>query len=300
MSSAFFQQPPDTVSLWKYLRQLERIHPSLQLFRGGRSACGREIPVIGIGNLKKAVLFAGATHGQEWLTALLLARFAEDFTAAWETDGELGDFSFSRLKSAKGLLLLPMLNPDGVEIACKGPSAAGEFRTLVEEIFRSNPARWQANARGVDLNHNFDANWGLLRAMEIEAGITGPSPTRFGGPCPESEPETRAILQLIAAFRPRRLYSFHSQGEEIFWEYDGISVPQAENIARALSALSGYTLVSNSGLASHGGLKDWYIQALRRPGFTIEIGKGENPLPIEDLEPIYARLLPMLTAAVFL
>ena len=152
----------------------------------------------------------------------------------------------------------------------------------------------------MDINHNFDAGWNILREMETVSGITGPAATRYGGPYPHSEPETRGIINLIYAFQPRRLYSFHSQGEEIFWEYGGLQVPQAESIARALSALSGYTLVKNSGLASHGGLKDWFIQEFRRPGFTIEIGKGENPLPIEDLEPIYGRLLPLLTAAAFL
>ena len=136
--------------------------------------------------------------------------------------------------------------------------------------------------------------------MEIAAGITGPSPTRYGGPCPHSEPETLSLVHLTAAFDPRRLYSFHSQGEEIFWEYQDIPVPQGELIAQTLSALSGYRLVQNGGLASHGGLKDWYIETFRRPGFTIEIGKGENPLPVEDLEPVYARLLPMMTAAAFL
>ena len=300
MNPAFFKQPPDCASLWQELRQLAAEHPSVRLFRGGRSACGREIPVLGIGSLKKAVLFAGGVHGQEWLTTLLLTRFAWQFAAAWEGSGEIADLSFSKLRSSKGLLLLPMLNPDGIEIAGKGPAAAGPFRGLVAQIQAENPAKWQANARGVDLNHNFDAGWSVLRAMEIEAGIEGPAPTRFGGLHPESEPETRAAVHIVSAFRPRRLYAFHSQGEEIYWEYGGLPVPHSELIARALSALSGYALAEPGGLASHGGFKDWYIEAFRRPGFTIEIGKGENPLPVEDLEAIYARLLPMLTAAVFL
>ncbi len=300
MVAAFYKQPPTASTLWEKLREIQQNYPAVKLFRCGNSACGREIPVIGIGNLKKAVLFAGGIHGQEWLTTLLLTRFAEDFAAAWQSGGELADFSFSRMKPGKGLLLLPLLNPDGVEIATRGPEAAGTFQNLVREIQKRDLAPWQANACGVDLNHNFDAGWEILRAMEIESNITGPAPTRYGGLHPHSEPETRAAAQLITAFHPRRLYAFHSQGEEIFWEYNDIPVPQAEPIARALCDLSGYTPVQNSGLASHGGMKDWFIQTFRKPGFTIEIGKGTNPLPIEDLSPIYARLLPMLTAAVFL
>ena len=283
-------------ALWKELRQLEQAFPAARVFRAGKSALGKEIPALGMGRLKNASLFVGATHGEEWLTSLLLMRFAWEIAAAWTDEAP----SFAGVTREKGLIIVPMLNPDGVEIALDGPRKAGPFRDRTEPLYRANGGKWQANARGVDINHNFDAGWNILREMETVSGITGPAATRYGGPYPHSEPETRGIINLIYAFQPRRLYSFHSQGEEIFWEYGGLQVPQAESIARALSALSGYTLVKNSGLASHGGLKDWFIQEFRRPGFTIEIGKGENPLPIEDLEPIYGRLLPLLTAAAFL
>ena len=283
-------------ALWKELRQLEQAFPAARVFRAGKSALGKEIPALGMGRLKNASLFVGATHGEEWLTSLLLMRFAWEIAAAWTDEAP----SFAGVTREKGLIIVPMLNPDGVEIALDGPRKAGPFRDQTEPLYRADGGKWQANARGVDLNHNFDAGWNILREMETVSGITGPAATRYGGPYPHSEPETRGIINLIYAFQPRRLYSFHSQGEEIFWEYGGLQVPQAESIARALSALSGYTLVKNSGLASHGGLKDWFIQEFRRPGFTIEIGKGENPLPIEDLEPIYGRLLPLLTAAAFL
>ena len=278
-------------ALWKELRQLEQAFPAARVFRAGKSALGKEIPALGMGRLKNASLFVGATHGEEWLTSLLLMRFAWEIAAAWTDEAP----SFAGVTREKGLIIVPMLNPDGVEIALDGPRKAGPFRDQTEPLYRANGGKWQANARGVDLNHNFDAGWNILREMETVSGITGPAATRYGGPYPHSEPETRGIINLIYAFQPRRLYSFHSQGEEIFWEYGGLQVPQAESIARALSAL-----VKNSGLASHGGLKDWFIQEFRRPGFTIEIGKGENPLPIEDLEPIYGRLLPLLTAAAFL
>lgn len=301
MQRAFFREPPSYAAVTAALRELARENRRVRLFRAGRSALGREIPAIGIGNLKNAVLFVGGTHAQEWLTSSLLVRFAEEFAAAYASGGELAEISLSSVMAGRGLVIVPLLNPDGVEIALHGSASAGKLRGLVEEIQKKHPnQRWQANARGVDLNHNFDAGWKKLRAMEIAAGITGPSPTRYGGPYPHSEPETLSLVHLTAAFDPRRLYSFHSQGEEIFWEYQDIPVPQGKLIAQTLSALSGYRLVQNGGLASHGGLKDWYIETFRRPGFTIEIGKGENPLPIEDLEPVYARLLPMMTAAAFL
>ena len=35
------------------------------------------------------------------------------------------------------------------------------------------------------------------------------------------------------------------------------------------------------------GYKDWFIMNYRRPGFTIEAGLGNNPLPISGFDEIY-------------
>ena len=61
-------------------------------------------------------------------------------------------------------------------------------------------------------------------------------------------------------------------------------------MAKILADSCGYTLVTNDALASHGGFKDWFIEEFARPGFTLEIGKGENPLPVSDLSKIYKRI----------
>ena len=53
-------------------------------------------------------------------------------------------------------------------------------------------------------------------------------------------------------------------------------------------------------MASHGGFKDWFIESFGRPGFTTEMGLGENPLPLSDLDAIYEKLAPALAAALVL
>lgn len=75
------------------------------------------------------------------------------------------------------------------------------------------------------------------------------------------------------------------------------TAPASERIARILAAASGYRLVENDGLASHGGFKDWFIEYFDRPAFTVEMGKGENPLPVGDLDRILCQIVPMLTLA---
>ena len=71
-------------------------------------------------------------------------------------------------------------------------------------------------------------------------------------------------------------------------------------MAQAMSAVSGYKLGEAEGLARGGGFKDWFEQKFHRPAFTIEIGKGMNPLPISDLDSIYEKIREMLVLSLVL
>lgn len=93
------------------------------------------------------------------------------------------------------------------------------------------------------------------------------------------------------------MLALHSQGEEIYWRYGDRTPVRARTMADILGASSGYRVADPEGMASHGGFKDWFISAFGRPGFTIEFGFGENPLPLEDFEPIYRKTREMLLLA---
>ena len=71
-------------------------------------------------------------------------------------------------------------------------------------------------------------------------------------------------------------------------------------MAQVLASSCGYSVSAPKGLASHGGFKDWFIDTLGRPGFTFEVGKGKNPLPVSDLEPIYAKLKEALVLSILM
>ncbi|MEG2813623.1 MAG: M14 family zinc carboxypeptidase, partial [Oscillospiraceae bacterium] len=199
-----------------------------------------------------------------------------------------------------GVVFIPTLNPDGVDIAIKGVNSAGEFSGIVKKAMKKDERSWQANARGVDLNHNFDAGYDKLKNIEISSGITGASPRQYGGEFAHSEPETKAIIDFLNKINPRAVFAFHSQGEEIFYEYGDNTPTISYFVAELYRKLSGYKLVKNDSLYSHGGLKDYCIEKLKIPSFTIEIGKGENPLPIDDLFPIYDKIRKMLVAMITL
>ena len=297
MQPDFYTAPPTYERYLKKLQSLKKGYPFLQLSSVGQSLCGRQLYAVSLGAPNPCTLFAGGFHAQEWLTVQLLLRFTEDLAEAWQQGKALAGVRIGADLNQRGLTILPMVNPDGISIALEGAASAGRYADTAARIQAANPALWQANARGVDLNHNFDAGFAQLRAMEQEQGIDQPSPRQYGGLFAHSEPESRAIVSFLRSCRVETLYAFHSQGEEIFWEYGERTPARSRYLAQMLSKASGYRLVENAGLFSHGGCKDYFIERFQRPGFTIEIGKGTNPLPVEDLDGIYAKLQEMLVMA---
>lgn len=297
MNYNFYLTAPNYSSYFKKLCELKRDFPFLNISSLGRSVLSREIYSITIGNEKNATLFAGAFHAQEWLTCTLLVRYIEHIAMAQKQKTTIcGHFLTESLKQ-RGLIIVPMVNPDGVSIALEGAASAGQLRERVLSIMRQSDKSWQANGRGVDLNHNYNAGFEELKRIERGIGIVSPSPRQYGGEFPHSEPETMAMVRLCNQTHIDTAYAFHSQGEEIFYEYGTHTPPKSYYIAELLAKSSGYSLVKNDGLYSHGGFKDYFIDNFRRPGFTFEIGKGVNPLPQENFEDIFKKLLETMLIA---
>lgn len=74
--------------------------------------------------------------------------------------------------------------------------------------------------------------------------------------------------------------TYHSQGGVIYWQYNELTPPESRRIGKLFARVSGYRLEQTSEIISYSGYKDWFIKSHGRPGFTIEVGKGTNPLPI--------------------
>ena len=265
-------------------------YPFLSAELVGRTALGRGIFSLSIGNQDNSVIYAGAFHGSEWITSLALLRFAERLCHSIKHSHLMCGVDMKRALSQLGVTIIPCANPDGVEIATRGKESAKNLKAFIETIGCEDYTKWNANAFGVDINHNFNAGWHELRQMEAEKGITSPAPRQFGGAYPESEAETKALTRLCRIRQFRQCMALHSQGEELYWQYGNYSPPQSNMMAKILADSCSYTLVTNDGLASHGGFKDWFISEMKKPGFTMEIGKGENPLPVSQLYEIYNRI----------
>ena len=272
-------------------------YPFLSVTYLGESILGRGIPLVTLGEGKKTVLYVGAHHGMEWITSSLLLRMIGDYCRAYESGETICGLNVPVLFETRTVCIVPMLNPDGVEYQIHGVSREN---VLYDRLLSMNGgsedfSRWQANARGVDLNHNYNRGFIEYKRLEAEQGILGGAPTRYSGECPESEPETGALCNYIRYHGDiGAVLSLHTQGEEIYYTTDGVTLPSSEPMARAMARMCGYRLGAPDGMAAFGGLTDWCVGEMALPSFTVECGRGQNPLPISDEFPIYARLRELL------
>lgn len=288
----------DYAALKRVTAALTEEYPFLSESVIGRSCAGRDIPALRLGRSAEYVLIAAAFHGSEYITETVLLRFVVMLCEALKGDTALAGFNARRSLFGRGVILVPCVNPDGCEIVLHGAAGAGALAANVARLCSGKFDGWNANLRGVDINHNFSAGWQELSDLEKRSGITGPAPTRFGGWRPESEPETLALTELCRTRKIRHAVALHSQGEVIYWTY-GDKIPRrSRKMAEILSTSSGYALSEPEGLAVGGGFKDWFISEFDRPGFTVEMGLGKNPLPIEQAADITERLKEMLMLSI--
>jgi len=288
-------------ALYYVVRGLTARYPKIKRNTIGTSVLGREIPVLRFGAGTHEVSYNASHHGNEWLTTPVLLKFLEDYAKAEAEGGQLAQQEARVLHTMSTLHLIPMVNPDGVDIATgaidSGPEY--EYATYLAENYPHIPfpRGWKANARGVDLNLQYPAGWEKAKEIKFSQGFTKPGPRDYVGKSVLSEPESRAMYEYTLKHDFYLTMSYHSQGEVIYWRYLDHLPAGSEEIGRIFAKLSGYALEETPFVSGHAGYKDWFILHFDRPSYTIEIGVGESPLPVSQFDKIYADNRAMLEMA---
>lgn len=291
-----FSVPADYRAVCEYVETMEERYSFLQVTSIGETILSKKIHMLTLGNAaaEKSVLYVGAHHGTEWITTLILLRFVNELCEYYKNQKQPFGINMQTLFQTRCLRIVPQLNADGVDIQINGIKKDNPLYERLMKMSDGDFSKWQANARGVDLNHNYNAGFAEYKLLEEKEGIT-PGATRYSGEHPLSEPETGALARFIQYDSSiQMIMTLHSQGEEIYYSSGGEIPEGALRIAKNLSRLSGYKLSQAEGLSAYGGLTDWFIREYKKPSFTLECGKGENPLPESKYFSIYAGIREML------
>ena len=284
------------------IARLTAAYPFLRSQLLTTTAFGRPIWMLRIGEGERTVLYSAAHHANEWITTPVLLKFAEELAEAIVNDGKLFGVSARTISQAATICIVPMVDPDGVDLV----TGAIEPGTLQYETARKIgdnfpdipfPEGWKANLLGVDLNLQYPAGWLQAREIKFTQGFDRPAPRDYVGRAPLTQRETIALAELTDELDPDLVIAWHTQGKVIYWQFRDYEVPGARELGEEFARLSGYTLADTPYESSFAGYKDWFIQNYRRPGFTIECGSGQSPLPLEQFDEIYRDNLGILVTA---
>ena len=266
------------------------------------TAFERPILTLVIGNGPRKVVFSAAHHANEWITSLVLLKYAEELAEAIHSGGEIYGRPAREIAEAVTIYMVPMVDPDGVDLVVGAISPDEVQYALALRIARNYPdipfpEGWKANLLGVDLNLQYPAEWLQARNIKFSQGFISPAPRDYVGRAPLNQLESRALAGYTEFIDPALVLAYHSQGREIYWKFLDIELPEARALGEKMADASGYSLSDTPYASGFAGYKDWFIQRFRRPGYTIEAGSGENPLPLSQFDKIYQENVPILTIA---
>ena len=281
-----------------YIQQILAAYPFCRSEVLTSTAFQRPIRTLVIGNGPRKVIFSASHHANEWITSLVLLKFAEDLALGIQNGEELA----LQISNSATIYMVPMVDPDGVDLVV-GAIGPGDIQyDLAQRLAQDYPTipfpdGWKANLLGVDLNLNYPAGWMRAREIKFSQGFVSPGPRDYVGRSPLNQFETQALAGYTEYIDPALVLALHAQGEEIYWTFNDIFVPGAEELGRKMAQASGYTLATPPVNSSFAGYKDWFIREFGRPGYTIEVGRGENPLPLSQVDAIYRATAPILRIA---
>ncbi|MDR0855519.1 MAG: hypothetical protein LBN25_04030, partial [Christensenellaceae bacterium] len=206
---------------------------------------GLVIPLLKKGKGQVKILVVAAVHAREYITTPLVLELLKEYNPSKNVRFDV----------------VPMLNIDGV------------FMSLNDESERLR----KSNARGADLNCNFNALWGEGKGNRFGyASLSGDDGSGRMGACPESEAEAESVGRRIRLYDYSLVVAYHSKGEEVYYGF-GADTRYKEYAERYADYL-GYTLKTTP--YSAGGLKDYFTLRTGRLGLTVEVGNNGLEHPI--------------------
>lgn len=301
-----FNLIPTDVNYTSYLVEkliggLAARYPFINSFSPGLSVMGKPLPGITIGKGETEVFYNASHHANEWITTPLVLKFAEDYAKASAFDNDISGISARQLFESKTLYIMPLVNPDGVDLVTGGMTDA-YYLGIASDISADYPSvpyplGWKANIIGTDLNLNYPAGWLNARENKFALGFVSPAPRDFVGTSPLSAPESRAVHNFTLQRDFALTISYHTQGNVIYWKYLDYEPANSREIGEELSRVSGYELELTPSASGYAGYKDWFILNYNRPGYTVEVGSGRNPLPLSQFDAVYDANLPLMVTA---
>ncbi len=243
-----------------FLREVHAQYPDITEIKSiGKSLEGRDIWAIKISDnvradeMEPSILVNGMHHAREVMTPEITTDMVSYLTSNYGQDEKV-----TRWVNNTEIWVVPMFNVDGNNKMWSGDSM------------------WRKNTRdghGVDLNRNYPYGWDSCKGSSASTGAQD-----YRGTAPASEPETQAMMNLVAEIKPVFDISYHSYSEIVIYPYGcRPNRTPAEEAVEAVGSEIGKLIDYKPGTAwellynADGGDIDWMYTAHQVIPFVIEV-----------------------------
>lgn len=144
--------------VYNNLQILRSTYPFITISSAGKSVLGKDIPVIRVGKGQKEVFYSAAIHANEWITYIILLEFLHEYCYAIQNNSTIWGFSARKLFESVSIYIMPIVNPDGVDLVTGSIPASSQIYKQAQKIANNFPNisftdGWKANINGVDLKN---------------------------------------------------------------------------------------------------------------------------------------------------
>lgn len=282
------------------LQGLTAAYPFAAFSVVGATVTKRGIFSLSLGEGEENVLFLSGLCADALASPLLLYRFFARLCESYKTDGMLAGVKIRRTLRGRKITVIPCVTPDAFEIRRFGAVGAGCYAGLVSRAAGQDFNVWRANARGVNVAHNFGGQFrSVLLESDSETERNYPSPFAYAGPAPESEAETAALVRLCTQTEFRHSVTVSGFGRHVFWNAPSVEEPKSgvPLTAKILAAAGDYTLSQKEKAIKHGSFPLWFSENCGAPAYEIAPGKYPRMETEAEFDVLYRELEEMLVLA---
>ncbi len=266
-------------ALQEHIEKIEESFDFVSIASIGKGWCKRSIYSLSIGEGESSVLFLSDFSDTAGITSEILLTFFERLCVAYKNDLKISAVKIRSILREQKIVIVPITNPDGLEISCSDGENALCYKGLVQRAADNNFSEWISNARGVEIDKNFPYRFSDTKSIMKNSSAFG-----YKGPFEASELETQAIISFCKDIRPKYTITLSCSGEFISCQCSKCASDCAM-MTQVFKSVSGLPIKRIKPCEAYGSFGGWFAKSFSAPSFCFSVSKRS----VADLKSLYDK-----------